>query len=532
MPDWPTIEWEFDEDGYEAAYGRPPPYDRRGLGWTRDLEQRVRDDMRKGIVSKFTIHLGGVPCRCCPPLDEDGNDISDEKHYAMQPGYDEDFDVHPDAGFLFTDPSQIGLDPTDLTELPASFRRSDDLDFPEVRVPEPVRVVQPLCPDCWPIADEYNETGRRINEFGRERARRRRDVYILSQVIDRIWREMEGVGVLATTPATEQQYQDLLNELSARQNDRIRDQERIRELGARIAELRHRLAEIMARLGECEENCKRAVEEGEILIGDDGQRSLRVPDGLRPMTGSCAPCANLEQQYNDKVGEVNEMRQKMLDLAGQYADERDARIGILESYERLIEPFHQALDEAGALRRQLDECLQRCDAGDGHQIGIGDDADPFAGGPGSPEDDVPAGSTGEDTLIGAIGQACDALASVPADTIPCSVHTFRKPDLGRNAGGDSNPDVTIGQTTAVPDSEGGGFDTEIFIRNPEDNNLRQGCGDLSPNILIGELNLPPDPPKVRRFVPIVCNRFAGGPGERTVIVRKGPEKYDVGTRAR
>jgi len=529
MPDWPFIEWEFDADGYEAAYGRPPPYDRRGLTWTRDMEQRIRDDMRKGIVSKFTIHLGGYPCRCCPPLDEDGNDISDEKYYASQPGWDEDFRVHPDAGFLYTDPEQAGADPADLTELPASFRRPDELDFPEVRLPDPVRVVQPLCQDCWPIADEYNDVGRKINELNRLRARKQRDLYILNQVINGIWREMEGVSGLSSTPETQQQYQDLLDELSARQNDRIRDKEEIREIGERVAELHAKLAQIMARLAECEENCERAVEEGKVLIGDNGERSLFVPAGLRPITGSCPPCTELERQHNTKVGELNNIRQKMLELAQRYLAGRDARIGILDEYEQLIKPFTEAEAQATALRAQLDECLQRCEASDGDQIGIGDDGNPFDGALGPAADDTLMGGSADDRLSGAVGQACGQFLSVPADTIACSVHTFKKPDLGQ---GNPNPDVTFGETTAVPESEGNGFDTDVFIRHPDDNNLREGCGDLTPNILINDFNFPPVPAQEIRVVPIACNKFANGDGDRAVIIRKGPEKYDVDTSER
>ena len=525
-PDWPHIGWRYDADAYEEKFGRPPPYDGRSLTWTRDLEQKLRQDMRDGIVSKMAITIGVFPCRCCPELDEDGNMTSDRTFFEQTPGYDAELDVHADAAILYTDPAQLGPEPTDLTELPASFARPDELRFPRVNVPTPIRVVQAFCPDCRSIADEYNELAREVDEDRRLRARRQRDSYIVSQVIDNVWRELEGVGQLATTPATDEMYDELMSELGVRQEDLIRNNEKIKALSEKIAEGYAKLDAIMARLKRCEDSCKESVEQGRTLIGDDGRRSLYVPGGRRPITGSCPECTGIQQQYNDAVAAANDIRQRLLGLAQRYLDEPDARPGISAEHEQALANFLTAEAETGQLRQQLDDCESRCRAsGERGDLKLGDDGTPFGQNlPGNDAADALAG-TGGDGLAGAMQAACGQYGSVPADTIACSVHTFKKPDLGS-----TNPDVSVGEPAAVPgsDGEGGGYDTEVFVRNPDDNNLRQGCGDDLTAILAGNPPLRNNPEV--RINWIACNQIAdNGKDGKRVIIRKHRDQVNVDT---
>ena len=125
----------------------------------------------------------------------------------------------------------------------------------------------------------------------------------------------------------------------------------------------------------------------------------------------------------------------------------------------------------------------------------------------------------EQIMDAAIGQAC-GLLSEPADTISCSVHTFKKPETSKAK---PKEDVEIGESVERPAIEGGGFDTEVFVRNPDDNNLRQGCGDMNEDILtsLTGMNWPPAPPgaEATRFEYLTCNVAAQKKSGKRAFIR-------------
>lgn len=141
---------------------------------------------------------------------------------------------------------------------------------------------------------------------------------------------------------------------------------------------------------------------------------------------------------------------------------------------------------------------------------------------GYPQD---TGSTVAEELV---DKACKLLSEA-AETIACSVHTFKKPDL---AGAKPSADVTLGETTANPEEAGGGFDTEVFIRNPDDNNLRKGCGDLNENTLNaltgfdwGDSTLSAVPGQA--IVTVACNAAAQSGGGKKAIIRNHRAQVNV-----
>lgn len=150
---------------------------------------------------------------------------------------------------------------------------------------------------------------------------------------------------------------------------------------------------------------------------------------------------------------------------------------------------------------------------------------------GQPIDEGYPQDPGANDVAELVEQAC-RLLSEAADTIACSVHTFKKPDLGSAKPAE---DVTLGETTAVPDEAGGGFDTEVFIRNPEDNNLRKGCGDLNESALgaltgfnWGPADLTSVPgTNAPSIVTVACNAAAQSEGGRKAIIRQHRDQVTV-----
>lgn len=130
-----------------------------------------------------------------------------------------------------------------------------------------------------------------------------------------------------------------------------------------------------------------------------------------------------------------------------------------------------------------------------------------------------------------VATACELL-SVPADTIACSVHTFKKPETGS-----AKPaaDVSLGETTALPQEAGGGFDTEVFVRNPDDNNLRKGCGDLNADTLISLTGFDWGPSEInampgaggQQVVTVACNAAAQSGKGKKAIIRKHRDQLNV-----
>lgn len=135
------------------------------------------------------------------------------------------------------------------------------------------------------------------------------------------------------------------------------------------------------------------------------------------------------------------------------------------------------------------------------------------------------------TVDALVEQACNLLSEA-ADTIACSVHTFKKPNLGEAK---PTADVTIGATSETPADAGGGYDTEIFIRNPDDNNLRKGCGDLNANNLTSLTGIEWSPADLvglpgangQFTVAIACNAAAQASGNKTAIIRKHRDQLTV-----
>ena len=282
-PDWPSITWKIDQDAWEERYGREPKFETRGTAWSRDLEKRLRDGMRKGDVTKFSITLATVPCRCCPEDATKKTQVgynTDKSFFLGTSGWDSDLKVHDGAGVIYTTPGQLGADPQDLTSLPESFRRSNSLKQPKLELAPPVRVVQPLCPDCLPIASEYNELGSQINDINKSLAKSKRDLNIVQQAEAGVWREIAGANELATTKETIKKLEDLNEELSQRQLDADRSKNKIRDAKKKILELQNQLRSVLQRLKDCEKNCKKqSAPPPKILIGSDSPTWCSFRDG-------------------------------------------------------------------------------------------------------------------------------------------------------------------------------------------------------------------------------------------------------------
>ncbi len=281
-PDWVHITWRVDEDAFEEDRGYPPGYTIRSLPWSADVEKKIRDDMRRGVITEFHIlHYSGVPCTCCPESTVDAyNDWRDEQEDdgTDLDGYNEDFDFHPDVGQSYTDKRQLGEDPADLTEIPETYRRPDELTSPPLEefMDPAARFVQVICRECQSLADEYNALGDRVNGMRRDIARMRRDLYYDRQLINWVWRELDGIGLAATTDETRARYDELMDELGGHQRAFQRHKERLQEKLAERAELEAEMAQVLENLKVCEETACKPQKEATCALPDAHHKAITV----------------------------------------------------------------------------------------------------------------------------------------------------------------------------------------------------------------------------------------------------------------
>ena len=257
-PDGFTVSWELDEDAFEDDRGYKPGATIRSMAWSADLEKKLRDDMRRGVVKEFHIvHYAGPPCSCCP--DESQNAVRqwDKMQSAAGsdiPDYNVSLGFHPDAAISYTEKTDLGADPQDLTSIPSAYKRSDTLKSPplETFMDPAVRVIQVQCDMCQKQADKYNEIGAEINAMRQPIAKIRQDIHYARQLIRDVWLEIEGLGKTAYTEQTDKKSKALYDEIGGHQRALDKYQKRLSEAVEERATLELELGETMTSIKVCE----------------------------------------------------------------------------------------------------------------------------------------------------------------------------------------------------------------------------------------------------------------------------------------
>jgi len=290
-PDWPHLVVEMDHAGWERVKGRPAPYNWNSAPWSAASEKQARDMMREGLVKSIHVILARYPCRCCPQSVEERQQWhagypDSEIYWQGQDGWNDDLDIHDDVAVeKITDPSQLGEDPRDLTEISERDKRPPvDLAIcGGAEVPK-VRHVTVSCTECMPIKDEHDKYADWINDTQTRIRALKRGVCILNQVISGVWGEINAVENLARTPQTQAQLDGLYQELADRHADQDRDLEKIKELEANIREFEARRQEALVRLAECEEQCRKAAAEprDQLVTGQDPELADETPKANAP----------------------------------------------------------------------------------------------------------------------------------------------------------------------------------------------------------------------------------------------------------
>ncbi len=212
-------------------------------------------------------------------------------------------------------------------------------------------------------------------------------------------------------------------------------------------------------------------------------------------TSTCDHCQDKVQAHNEIADEFNHISREMNQIAERH-NRYDAAAIETKNYARSAVEMRSRYahlsgvraakqTEGSAALNALLACDQQCPGTEEDQPYSAIIGSPIAGpvppvaNPFTPLISTPV-ATGSDVAGDGASCAGDAAMSVAADTIACSVHTRAKPNLGQT----SDPNVVVTDTTAVPEEAGGGYDIEVKIhRSPDDNNLRQGCGDLPPDLI-------------------------------------------------
>lgn len=279
-PDWVHIQYIYDAEGYQRANGHKPPYTSRSLPWSADLEKKIRDEMRQGVVKEFHIvHYGNKPCKCCRARTQKDYEKWFAEHDmddADVPGYNTEEDFHPDAAISFTDKDKLGPDPADLTEMAEAFKRRGSITAPPVEdyMDPPPRFVHVMCDKCRKLADDYNRYARYIDDQRRRLAQARRALFFDRQAINDVWGEIEGVGKLAYTPATQKQMDKLDEELSQRMQQLDADKRKLEKMLADRKEWEDKMAALMKQILICEETaCKTGA------APDDSKAALEKSGG-------------------------------------------------------------------------------------------------------------------------------------------------------------------------------------------------------------------------------------------------------------
>lgn len=280
-PDWVHIQYVYDKKAYEKKYGRAAPYDSRSMPWSRDLEMKIREEMKDGVIREFhLVHYGNKPCRCCRARNKQEWKKWYDGHDVTYKDYNEDLEFDPGAAISFTDKRKLGDPPADLTEIPPSYKRGDSVQAPplDTYLDPPARIVHVVCRECEKFEAEYNKYSRYINDQRRPLAHARRAIFFDRQAIDAVWGELAGIGQLAHTDATEKQHDKLMKELGQRLEQLDRDKRKLQEMLDARREWEEKQAEVMRELLECERTgCKPRTETGAAAPdGGDG-----VEDGKK-----------------------------------------------------------------------------------------------------------------------------------------------------------------------------------------------------------------------------------------------------------
>lgn len=341
-PDWVHIQYIYDKEAYERAYGHKAPYTSRSLPWSADLEKKIRDEMKAGVVREFHIvHYSNKPCKCCRARTQkeyekwfEDFDMDDHK----VEGYNTEEDFHPDAAVSYTDRKKLGPDPADLTEMAESYKRRSSVTAPPVENymdPAP-RYVHVMCDKCRKLGDEYNRYSRYIDDQRRRLAQARRALFFDRQAINDVWGEIEGVGKLASTPETQKQMDKLDEELSQRMQQLDVDKRKLEKMLADRKEWEDKRAELMRQILHCEENaCKTGIAPAEdkpkAALEKDGDPALAagLPDNKTKVVpdktaapvkgGSCksAPKAPaIAIGPNGKYGSGAQLKKKAMQTVG------------------------------------------------------------------------------------------------------------------------------------------------------------------------------------------------------------------------
>lgn|GEM_PF-6423052 len=241
-------------------------------------------------------------------------------------------------------------------------------------------------------------------------------------------------------------------------------------------------------------------------------------------TSTCPDCQDKVRAHNEIADEFNHISREMNQIAAAHnrADTAAVKTGnysraaveMRSRYAHLSGLRAAKQAEGSAALNALVECDQQCPGNENEPISafIGSPVSGAAIAAGNPFTPLigAMGTTGSSISGGTTDCPGNATRSVAADTIACSVHTRKKPNLGQT----TDPNVVVTDTTAVPEEAGGGYDSEVKInRAPEDNNLRYGCGKLPPDLISmgsqagGPGNSPAD---LEIFNLVTCNEIAEG----------------------
>jgi prefoldin subunit 5 len=267
-PDWITLGYSIDREEYKKKQGWDPGFDRRWMPWSRDMEQRLRDEMRQGLVKEIHfIHYTGI-CECCPDESWESYQNWHEQVGTIPDGmdYDDEFEYDPNHGDGITNPGELGPDPKDLTEIPEGQKRSNAPALPPTNYfTDPgVRIVHVMCPACKGLGDQYNALGRQVEALRQPIAKARRELHLLREVLDDVGAEIAATGDLARTPETIKQREKLDEEYSTRQQQIAQKKEKLQRMMNERAALQAQMSALLDKIKECEKNChpEESLEDG------------------------------------------------------------------------------------------------------------------------------------------------------------------------------------------------------------------------------------------------------------------------------
>ena len=315
-PDWVHITWSVDKEKFKKDRGREADYNTISMPWSAELEKKIRDDMRKGVVKQFHIlHYSGPPCTCCKDMSKKQYTAWKDARYQQDeniPGYNQEFDFHPDVGLSFTNPKRLGKDPKDLTEIPEEFRRPDQLKSPPLDdfMQPVVRVVQVMCKECRKLAKEYNKVGEKLNKMRRPIAKLKRDIHYDRQLVNWVFTEIEGLNKAADTKKTQKHREKLYDELGGHQRSLDRHQKKLKKKLEERAKLEAQLDGLMKQLQDCEENACKPKDDAE----EPKDESAIAPPPVK--TTSKGGCPTQEDRPmtvgpNKKVGHKADFNKKV-----------------------------------------------------------------------------------------------------------------------------------------------------------------------------------------------------------------------------